>query len=156
MTAIHTTNHVWKLSQKWGDSFHALANSLVDRKARLQTELLRHHHDRVYLQRDPTSEAEAGEPIFGVLLDPPEPYRDAAHLPVRVACSYLSAAELERFTRDAPIEPVKSAESNGEVVRRQTDSTSHRKPPFRPHQPIVRLLVPRFEVVYTNLGRIAF
>jgi len=102
---IHVTNHAWKLAQTWGETFTALALSLADRKARLQADLLRHHPDRVYLQRDRVAENEAGEPLFGVLLDPPiERFSDAAHLPVRVAHRYLSAAEIDRFSRELLIE----------------------------------------------------
>ena len=104
VAAIHITNHAWKLSQAWGEPFSSLSYSLVDRKARLQAELLRHHHDRVYLQRDPVAEADAGEALFGVLLDPPiERFRDAAHLPVRVASNYLAAEEIDRFSRELAI-----------------------------------------------------
>lgn len=117
VTHIHTTNHAWKLSQHWvsevSEAFAPLAASLVDRKARLQTELLRKHPDRVYLQRDPDAETQAGEPLFGVLLDPPiEHFSDAAHLPVRVARLYLSVDELQKFVRELPIpEPIPKSSS---------------------------------------------
>jgi len=108
VTHIHATNYAWKLSQHWvsevSEAFSPLAASLVDRKARLQAELLREYPDRVYLQRDLEAETEAGEPLFGVLLDPPiKHFSDAAHLPVCVARLYLSVDELQKFVRELPI-----------------------------------------------------
>jgi len=117
VTHIHATNYAWKLSQHWvsevSEAFSPLAASLVDRKARLQAELLREYPDRVYLQRDLEAETEAGEPLFGVLLDPPiEHFSDAAHLPVRVARLYLSVDELQKFVRELPIpEPIPKSSS---------------------------------------------
>jgi hypothetical protein len=97
---IVAVNHAWKEAKDmFEDPASGLAISLRNLKTRLQVRLLRKYApQQVYLLKDPT--ADASEPVYGLsLVQPIGGYRDAAHLPIRVAQEHLSKEEIEGFCR---------------------------------------------------------
>ncbi|MEB3308680.1 MAG: hypothetical protein VKJ02_00435 [Snowella sp.] len=94
---INTVNHAWKLAQDLFETGSPLANSLRDLKTSLQIRLLRCYAPKyVYLAED--TEAQSEEPLYGLcLLQPIANWKDAAHLPIRVAQERLSAQEINQF-----------------------------------------------------------
>lgn len=97
---INTVNHAWKVACQIeiADSLTTIAQSLRNLKTRLQVRLLRSYApEKVYLQLDLDTQ---GEELYGLILrEPVENYRDAAHLPVRIAQSVLTPQEIKKFTR---------------------------------------------------------
>ncbi|HEY9695177.1 MAG TPA: hypothetical protein V6D15_23490 [Oculatellaceae cyanobacterium] len=107
---IVAVNHAWKEARDLFGKASPLAISLREIKTRLQMRLLRSYApEQVYLELDTKveqvngeldPEAEAGEPLYGLLLRKPiNGRRNAEHLPVRVANEVLSESELQLFTR---------------------------------------------------------
>lgn len=97
---IVAVNHAWKEAEElFEDPNSPLAKSLRDLKTRLQVRLLRNYApERVYLVKD--TEAENKEPLYGLrLAEPIGSWRDAAHMPVRVAQENLSTEEIEYYMR---------------------------------------------------------
>jgi hypothetical protein len=97
---IIALNHAWKEAKEiFDDSASPLARSLRDLKTRLQIRLLHSYApEQVYLAED--REAESDEPLYGLLLVKPiESWKDAAHIPVRVAKENLSTEEIQRYMR---------------------------------------------------------
>lgn len=98
VTEIVAVNHAWKQAKDlFDDSASPLANSLRDLKTRLQIRLLRSYAPtEVYLVED--TEANYSEPVYSLqLIQSIDGWKDAAHLPIRVAQENLSTEELERF-----------------------------------------------------------
>lgn len=98
---IIAINRAWKEAKEmFEDSASPLANSLRNLKNRLQVRLLRTYAPQlVYLVEDRESESE--EPLYGLQLSQPiDSWKDAAHIPVRVAREYLTSIEIQRYLRD--------------------------------------------------------
>lgn len=100
VTEIIAVNHAYKEAEElFGSSNTPLVRSLKRLKDRLQVQLLRNYApDHVYLIEDRQSESD--ELLYGLrLIKPVRTWKDAAHLPVRVAKQILSPQELEKFVR---------------------------------------------------------
>lgn len=95
---IINLNRGWKLAIELLSRESSVAKSLQSLKNHKQVQLLRQYApEKVYLEEH--LEAETPEPLYGLILRSPfENYRDAAHLPVRVAKDYLDEAEIARFS----------------------------------------------------------
>lgn len=93
---IVAVNHAWKMAAACYGADTPLAISSRELKSRLQVRLLREYSGVVYLELD--SEVEPGvEPLYGLKLRQPlSGYRDAAHIPCRVARELLSEEEIEK------------------------------------------------------------
>ncbi len=77
-----------------------MSTSARDLKTCLQVRLLQSYAPtRVYLALD--KEANASEPLYGLLLrEPIGDWRDADHLPVRLAKEVLAEKELQQFIEE--------------------------------------------------------
>lgn len=91
-------NRGWKLATELLSRDSSVARSLRGLKNRKQVQLLRKYApDKVYLKHD--TETDSEEPLYGLILRSSfDGYRDAAHLPVRMANEYLNEAEIEKFS----------------------------------------------------------
>lgn len=97
---IHAVNHSWKLAgNEIFNNEHFLAKSLRDLKVRLQIRLLRNYAPNfVYLIEDKKTELE--EALYSLqLISNVDNYKDAAHLPIRVAREVLSLEEINKFSQ---------------------------------------------------------
>ncbi|BAU63825.1 hypothetical protein STA3757_11940 [Stanieria sp. NIES-3757] len=97
---IVAVNHAWKEAKEiFNDSASPLVISLRDLKSRLQIRLLRDYApEQVYLAED--KEAESEELLYGLLLvNSIENWKDAAHIPVRVAQEHFSNEEIQRYMK---------------------------------------------------------
>lgn len=100
VTEIVAINHAWKEAKEiFNDSASPWVISLRDLKTRLQIRLLRNYApEEVYLAED--TETESEEPLYGlILVNPIDNWKDAAHLPVRVARANFSDEEIQRYMR---------------------------------------------------------
>ncbi|MDJ0631707.1 MAG: hypothetical protein QNJ34_00810 [Xenococcaceae cyanobacterium MO_188.B29] len=100
VTEIIAVNHAWKEAKDlFEETASPLVNSLRDLKTRLQIQLLRNYAPEwVFLIED--TQAESDETLYGLqLVKAIGSWRDAAHLPVRVAQENLSSQELEVFIK---------------------------------------------------------
>lgn len=99
VTEIIAVNHAWKETKELFDSTSPLAISFRDLKTHLQVRLLRKYAPEwVYLVED--TNADSDEPLYGLqLIKPTHNWKDAAHLPIRVAQEVLSLKELQKFIR---------------------------------------------------------
>jgi hypothetical protein len=95
---IDAVNHAWKCASLLFGEPSALATGTRDLKTCLQVRLLRSFAPtQVYLKLDPEA---GGEPLYGLLLKYPVAGRtDADHLPIRVARTVFTEAELWKFER---------------------------------------------------------
>ena len=96
---INAVNRAWKEASEMGDCLKRISQSLKDLKDRLQVRLLRQYApDRVYLELDTENPDTQGEELYSLRLRQPlAQYKNAAHLPVRVARNVLSEQELQQF-----------------------------------------------------------
>jgi hypothetical protein len=99
---IVAVNKAWKVASELFSPNSGLAKSLRDLKTRLQVRLLRcHGPEFVCLVED--HETESDEPLYGLKLNYSiEGFKDAAHLPVRVAQEVLSPTEIQKFSQFNP------------------------------------------------------
>ncbi|MDJ0533932.1 MAG: hypothetical protein QNJ70_15825 [Xenococcaceae cyanobacterium MO_207.B15] len=99
VTEIVAVNHAWKEAKQLFGHNSNLAISLREIKSNLQVRLLRNYApEKVYLMED--KEADTEESLYGLLLvNPIKSYKDAAHLPIRVAIEKLSIQEREKFVK---------------------------------------------------------
>ncbi|MBL1208859.1 hypothetical protein [Geminocystis sp. GBBB08] len=96
---INAVNHSWKLAIEMFDNHHPLSQSLSDLKVRLQVILLRNYaHNFVYLIED--NDTKSDEPLYSLqLIFIGDKYKDAAHVPIRVAKEILSSEEITNFSK---------------------------------------------------------
>ncbi|OKH32431.1 hypothetical protein NIES2101_40705 [Calothrix sp. HK-06] len=96
---IKAFNHAWKATSELFGKDSPLSTSTRDFKSCLQVRLLRSYApEQVYLVLD--TKAEASEPLYGLRLTKPiGEWKDADHLPVRIAEQWLTSKELETFKR---------------------------------------------------------
>lgn len=94
---IHAVNHAWKLAIEMFNHDYPLAQSLRNLKVRLQVRLLRNYApDFVYLKEN--TETISEESLYSLqLVSVVNGYKDAAHLPIRVAQEILSVSEINKF-----------------------------------------------------------
>jgi hypothetical protein len=93
---ILRVNHAWKTACDLFKRDASLSISLRGMKNRLQVQLLRLHHPKVFLEVDP---AETGIVYSLRLQSLYSRHHNAAHLPDQVARSMLSSTELTRFLK---------------------------------------------------------
>ncbi len=98
---IVAVNKAWKVASEAFNSHSGLAQSLRDLKTRLQVRLLYCYAPKlVCLVED--RDTESDEPLYGLKLNYPiAGFRDAAHLPIRVAQEVLSPTEIEKFSQSS-------------------------------------------------------
>lgn len=100
---IVSVNHAWKLSrEEFGNQFPA-TKSFMHTKSSLQATLLREFSSESYLVYADDND-QHDEPLFSVRLTNPVVIRstikkDAEHLPVRVAQTLFTEAELQKLVR---------------------------------------------------------
>ena len=100
VTEIIAVNHAWKEAKDlFEETASPLANALRDLKTRLQIRLLRNYAPEwVFLIED--NQTEGDEPLYGLqLVKAIGSWRDAAHIPIRVAQENLSLQELKIFVK---------------------------------------------------------
>ncbi|MEA5535980.1 hypothetical protein [Crocosphaera sp. XPORK-15E] len=97
---IVAVNHAWKVAKDLFQENSGLAQSLRELKTRLQVRLLRCYSPNfVYLIEHQNTEND--EPLYSLqLVSPIEGFKDAAHLPIRVAQEVLSSTEIQKFSNN--------------------------------------------------------